>query len=434
MQCPEIDLYNKIKEKKDNEIFLFLVSEPYQLKHCVLPIKNIVFYVPESYNYDNNDIALDFTFYENNMKKLKQYIDEYDTVYLLNELFYYSTKKINCEKIIKLPLINFVKYISMFPNEIDVMDNNENNNKYLYDKLLSDYKTSLFYCFDNTYIAGIDGFLLFSEHYYGKYLNTINKIYIVKLKTPKSMINNSIQQLLYTHNNIEIIDNIDVYNFYKNYPNMIAFYRAQYSPTHFYLNKHYNFEYIAKITENIFLGNENYKHYNNYFYENNVYDIIDVRGTKVNNYMITFDSLEDTIVHKFPVTEPMKETLPIECEQNFFDAVEKLNELVAQKKNVYIHCMAGVNRSPAVICVWLMKYQNFTLYEAYVKLAQLRYIWTAPSMFDVVYKYAKELNKDDISPLKITNHGEFINHFIETKFVFALYDCIHLDSVKKCVK
>ena len=44
--------------------------------------------------------------------------------------------------------------------------------------------------------------------------------------------------------------------------------------------------------------------------------------------------------------------------------------------------------------------------EAYRKLATLRWIWTMPSLLDIIYEEAKQKEDKSISPLFIINHKE----------------------------
>lgn len=46
------------------------------------------------------------------------------------------------------------------------------------------------------------------------------------------------------------------------------------------------------------------------------------------------------------------------------EAVRALSELVDEKHDVFVHCIAGVNRSPSVVIAWLSWVQGWSLDEA----------------------------------------------------------------------
>lgn len=46
------------------------------------------------------------------------------------------------------------------------------------------------------------------------------------------------------------------------------------------------------------------------------------------------------------------------------EAVQALNELVDEKHDVFVHCNAGVNRSPSVVIAWLSWKQGWSLDNA----------------------------------------------------------------------
>ncbi len=99
----------------------------------------------------------------------------------------------------------------------------------------------------------------------------------------------------------------------------------------------------------------------------------------------------------------------------------------------YVHCSLGVNRSPATIILYLMKYEGYTLYNAYKTVAVKKDIWTAPYLFDILYNEALKLEKDPISPLKILTHEMTIVNNDDTRYVFSLYDTIHLELINRLI-
>ena len=422
MTHTETELYEKIQKKTDSEIFLSFVYESFE---NVLPIKNITFYAP---NDDYSKYEAIRSYLGNTAKQSK-----YDKIYIINPRYAFTEIIKENSKMETINNVNFLKYMKMYPEEIiindDNSDNEDNNNEYLKNKLISEYKTALFFSTDDLFISGIDGYFPYDKSY-DKYLNTIDKIYFVNKKNKQGYhgyYHAWNKPELPEHTNVETIDNIDVFKFLKTYPELNAFHRAHVDNMTFYIDRHYDFKRIVKVTDNIHLGGENYEYYDNYdkyFEKHKITDIIDVSDSYYKSKK--GDLLKNITQYNIPISESSPSSLSKECAQNFSQAVEKLNDLVKQNKQIYVHCAAGINRSPAVICMWLMKYGGFTFYTAYKKLAELRFIWTMQSLYDILYEFAKETNKNDISPLKIVNH-KATNINTDTRMMFAIYDTIHLD-------
>lgn len=188
----------------------------------------------------------------------------------------------------------------------------------------------------------------------------------------------------------------------------------------YYLNTYYNFQRFTKITDQIYLGG-------------NMYD-----KTFIDNYEITHIlNVSDDWSFKPIACNAHYHNIPI-CEyenrlniDDLYCAVDYLNKIVKENAIIYVNCVNGVNRSPAIVILYLIHYHNYTLYEAYKQIAQLRYICIMPEIFDVVYQDAlsRETNTGKIiSPLKICTHkisaiGD------DTRLLFVLYDYIHLEKL-----
>ncbi|MGH2452288.1 MAG: dual specificity protein phosphatase family protein [bacterium] len=61
---------------------------------------------------------------------------------------------------------------------------------------------------------------------------------------------------------------------------------------------------------------------------------------------------------------PIEDWSPQAVIEHLDEAVELLSRLLAEEQVVYLHCTAGVNRSPSVALAYLVKVQHLSLAEA----------------------------------------------------------------------
>lgn len=342
-------------------------------------------------------------------------------IHLLGNDFSENFKSKYKGKIIILD-VNILKYIAEHPDEIQIDNENKNNNnnEILKHKLLTEYNTALFWTNYDINIVGICGYKPFKKEYM-KYLNTLKKIYIVECNDFFE-----IKHHPFKNENIEIeyIKNIDIRQLIKKYPYLIAYHRLKINYNTYYIDRFYDFKRIATVSNQIFIGCDIYiREWDiKFFKENNITDILNV--SEDISY-IKNNEREKYNYHNIPISECYFS----ENKKSIYCAIELLNKLIQDNKKIYVHCAAGVNRSPAVVILYLMKYQKYTMFEAYEKLAKLRWIWTMPSLLDIIYEYAKQTEKNPISPLFIINHEETIMND-DARMVFALYDYLHLHNIK----
>jgi len=72
-------------------------------------------------------------------------------------------------------------------------------------------------------------------------------------------------------------------------------------------------------------------------------------------------SLPDTFIHK---TIPVNDTEQTNILKHFDSCIQFLEFAVSQEKSVLVHCVAGMSRSVAVLCAYLMKTNQQTYTEA----------------------------------------------------------------------
>lgn len=305
--------------------------------------------------------------------------------------------------------INIFKLIYKYPKVVSNVET-INNNLLLKIKLYTEFNKSLFISEENMGIIGICGHIRFDSRYL-KYLDTITNIYIISSDSNFEYYTKLFND--YKHKIIYIKD-IDVGKFLIDNPNLNAYYRYELN-----LMRYFNFDIYAKITNNIYLGDMLYSL--EYLRDENINCIINVADDAPNHYHL--ENQTDIELIKCPISERKDDY------NKLFDVVEIMHEKIKNNKKIYIHCRAGVNRSPSIIILYLMKYENYDLYDAYLKIAKLRLIWTMPDIFNVLYNYAMENNKNktNISPIKMSNH--IIINGGHT--LYALYEYMHLNKNDK---
>ena len=71
--------------------------------------------------------------------------------------------------------------------------------------------------------------------------------------------------------------------------------------------------------------------------------------------------------------EPVRDFDPENLAERLPDCARTLDELIGSGHRVYLHCTAGVNRSPSVAIAWLVWKRGKTLEEAYGFVTRRRY-------------------------------------------------------------
>lgn len=364
---------------------------------------------------------------------------------------------------------NSLKYIAEYPNMItlkykwyqekDPATIEKENNAFI-DTLKRNYRTSLFFSPRNTGVCGIEGYLHFHKDFYD-FLDSVETIYIIN--APHFKAETILRYCSWSENPTKSFEHkvkhirLHVLELFQTNPELIAYYR---NPTdgdrENYLDVYYGFQNsISQIDDQIYIGNDSYRHVNYYksqnkynkpwFPENLITHIINVSDEVIKQDEI----LDNTKYEHFPIYERG------ENEMNSKPMLEKvaqrINELVKESPDnkIFVHCSLGVNRSPASVLFYYIKYHRMTLYEAYKKLAIKRRIFTSIPLFEILQ--AEDIRKDDknpdkdvsliktffdmlrpsttqISPLKLRTH--YAMNFCErTAYMFALYDMIHLDNL-----
>ena len=65
-------------------------------------------------------------------------------------------------------------------------------------------------------------------------------------------------------------------------------------------------------------------------------------------------------IQRYPIIDFNKE----ELYNKLKDAADLLNQLIQEGKTVYVHCTAGIGRSPSVVVIYLILYENYSIGDA----------------------------------------------------------------------
>lgn len=141
----------------------------------------------------------------------------------------------------------------------------------------------------------------------------------------------------------------------------------------------------TKIIDNLYLGSYS-DVINNTYEDENIELIINVaKECKKIEQNITY--------YYFPY-----EDSPTNLISNSFDEISDLiHSYLIQKKNVFIHCMAGKSRSASFIIIYLVKYLNYSLNYAYEYVNNLKDIYPNLGFVQQMIEYElKTTNKSTL--------------------------------------
>jgi len=82
-----------------------------------------------------------------------------------------------------------------------------------------------------------------------------------------------------------------------------------------------------------------------------------------------FPYSKDRIGYKISLVDDVADEKTME---NFLEGASKLNEWVSNKKNVFVHCFAGMSRSVSVVITYFMIYKGWSYEVAFNHLKHCR--------------------------------------------------------------
>ena len=451
--CPETTIYNLIQaQDATDSTHKFIIINQHEIK--LLQENGIVIKGISCHFYDERDPR------QRNKPIIKIYQEKFEQApetkfYLLGlgSLYTFEIDKYYKEHPEQPRLniesdFNVLKYLSMYSDQIMVSDEYlkghntpdekerlATNAKFV-ETLKAHYKTSLFYCSYDTGIAGVEGYMDYREEFY-KYLDDVATIYIVNSKYYKTQFMHWLEKSPHA-SKVKYIQ-VHVADLYRTNPELIAYYRNPMGlRVNNYLDTHYGFQVsCSQIDDGIYLGTDSYGHIRyfrdnkeerdtSWFPEDKITHIINVSDEPLKPpYGLPNDSI---LYEHYSISE--RGNNPQGTREMLLKAVERLHELldIESKTGIYIHCSLGMNRSPSVVLLYLIKYKQMTLYEAYCYVAKKRRIFTSIELFDIIYEEAKVMGKVDIPVCKLRTH--YCMNFCEKPaYLFALYDTMHLERV-----
>ena len=102
------------------------------------------------------------------------------------------------------------------------------------------------------------------------------------------------------------------------------------------------------------------------------------------------------INHRYPSTAP---SIIIGLEDDEYPAAEsqlmvaagQLEQWINQGHRVFVHCKAGISRSPAVVMAWLIRYKNYSFDDAWCTVVKARQIARPNPHFIKILKGLEEV-------------------------------------------
>jgi len=79
---------------------------------------------------------------------------------------------------------------------------------------------------------------------------------------------------------------------------------------------------------------------------------------------------------------PIQDFEPADLLQHLPTAVAALEGLMTAGERVYVHCTAGINRSPTVCIAWLMKHRDLSLDDATARVMDRRRCYPYPEVLE----------------------------------------------------
>jgi protein-tyrosine phosphatase len=161
----------------------------------------------------------------------------------------------------------------------------------------------------------------------------------------------------------------------------------------------------ARITDNLYLGS-----YTDAIDFADDFDIIINVAKECTNKSDYFYSYLDSPSEKI-------------CE-SFDDLSDIIQLYVAQNKKVLVHCFAGKSRSASFVIIYLIKYMNYNLNDAYKYVDSLRDIYPNLGFIEQMMDYEKKINHIENSTLNyddIVIENIYNTFFISKEIIKDIY-------------
>jgi len=139
---------------------------------------------------------------------------------------------------------------------------------------------------------------------------------------------------------------------------------------------------LSPILDNLYLGNANA-----------------IYNSQIPNLSLTVNCTVDLSCN--PQVETIR--LPVDDDPSMVDlylqyiestdVLEKMHKHITHGKPVLVHCMAGAQRSPALVALYLMKYHGFTPDGAidYIRIKRPIAFFSHVNFYEMLYKFYNKL-------------------------------------------
>ena len=119
---------------------------------------------------------------------------------------------------------------------------------------------------------------------------------------------------------------------------------------------------MSEILPNLWLGPIGLTYESDFLQENNIQRIV----TVYDKYHFT-SAMTNLRIQSFQIKIYDTDDAPIG--DSFEDATTFIEEALRKNEGVYVHCFAGVSRSPTIVAAYLMRYYGFSVNDAlqYIK-------------------------------------------------------------------
>lgn len=121
---------------------------------------------------------------------------------------------------------------------------------------------------------------------------------------------------------------------------------------------------ISKINNNIYIGS-----YEPFYYDTKEFKDLNI-DIIINCAEEIIYSHNKCIIKNYPIIDGDN----ISFLENIDDASFTMYNFLSQNKKIYIHCMMGLSRSPAILIYYFMRYENYKYDDAFDFINEIRNI------------------------------------------------------------
>ena len=138
-----------------------------------------------------------------------------------------------------------------------------------------------------------------------------------------------------------------------------------------------------KILNNIYLSNYEDSINNQYINDNNIKVIINCSKN------LPFINNNNIIKIRISINDDLSKQSNIDLFKYLNHITTIMNKYTKQNYNILVHCYAGIQRSPSIIAAYLIRYYNFSMYEAinYIKQKKNKTFYPKINFYNSLNKY-----------------------------------------------